>query len=150
MSTYSPVKALTILLVEDSRSDAILISETLSESQLPLELHHVRDGAEATDFLYQQGQYADSPRPDLVLLDLNLPKKSGREILAEIKMNSSLKTIPVVILTTSSDEADVLGSYQLHANCYLTKPVELERFIHVVESIEAFWLTLVSLPPSHQ
>lgn len=140
-------KLLTILLVEDSKSDAVLIQETLSESKFLNELHIVRDGVEATDFLYQQGKYADAPRPDIVLLDLNLPKKNGREVLAEIKANENLKTIPVVILTTSSYEADVLKSYELHVNCYLVKPVELDQFIEVVKSIEHFWLALVELPP---
>ncbi len=147
MTNPNFVQVLTILLVEDSRSDAILIAETLSESKLINELYHVQDGVEATEFLYRRGQYADFPRPDLILLDLNLPRKSGRELLLEIKMDSSLRTIPIVILTTSSDEVDILRSYELHANCYLTKPVDLESFIHVVRSIEQFWLALVVLPP---
>lgn len=145
MTTHA--RLLRILLVEDSRSDAALIQETLSESKFLNELYLVRDGVEATDFLYKRGSYADAPRPDIILLDLNLPKKNGRELLTEIKADENLKTIPVVILTTSSDEADILKSYQLHANCYLVKPVELEQFIEVVKSIEHFWLALVELPP---
>lgn len=144
MTTHA--RLLRILLVEDSRSDAVLIQETLSESKFLNEIHHVRDGVEATDFLYQQGNYTDAPRPDIVLLDLNLPKKNGRELLADIKANESLKTIPVVILTTSSDEVDILKSYQLHVNCYLVKPVELDQFIEVIKSIENFWLAFVELP----
>ncbi len=140
-------KLLTILLVEDSKSDAVLIQETLSESKFLNELHIVRDGVAATDFLYKQGKYADAPRPDIILLDLNLPKKNGQEVLAEIKADESLKTIPVVILTTSSHEADILRSYELKANCYMVKPVELEQFVEVVKSIEHFWLALVELPP---
>lgn len=140
-------KLLTILLVEDSKSDAVLIQETLNDSKFLNELHLVRDGVEATDFLYQRGKYVNAPRPDIILLDLNLPKKNGRELLAEIKADEKLMTIPVVILTTSSHEADVLRSYELRANCYLVKPVELDQFIEVVKSIEHFWLALVELPP---
>ncbi|MBE9229582.1 response regulator [Phormidium sp. LEGE 05292] len=140
-------RLLTILLVEDSKSDAVLIQETLSESKFLNELHLVRDGVEATDFLYKRGKYANAPRPDLILLDLNLPKKNGRELLAQIKADEKLKTIPVVILTTSSNEADILKSYQLHVNCYLVKPVGLEQFVEVVKSIENFWLAFVELPP---
>ncbi|HEY9657839.1 MAG TPA: response regulator [Allocoleopsis sp.] len=140
-------KLLTILLVEDSKSDAVLIQETLSDSKFLNELHLVRDGVEATDFLYQKGKYVNAPRPDIILLDLNLPKKNGRELLAEIKADENLMTIPVVVLTTSSHEADVLRSYELRANCYLVKPVELDQFIEVVKSIEHFWLALVELPP---
>ncbi len=139
-------RSLRILLVEDSRSDAVLIQETLDESRFLNELHLVRDGVEASDFLYQRGQYANAPRPDMILLDLNLPKKNGRELLAELKADENLMTVPVVVLTTSSDEADILKSYQLHANCYLVKPVELEHFVEVVRSIEHFWFALVELP----
>lgn len=142
------VKLLTILLIEDSRSDAVLIQETLSESKFLNELHLVRDGVEATNFLYKRGNYSNAPRPDIILLDLNLPKKNGRELLAEIKADENLMTIPIVVLTTSSDEADILRSYQLRVNCYLVKPIELEQFIEVVQSIEHFWLALVELPPN--
>lgn len=139
-------RLLQILLVEDSLSDAVLIQETLSASKFSNEMHIVRDGAEATEFLYQRGKYAHVPRPDIILLDLNLPKKSGRELLTEIKADDNLMTIPVVVLTTSSNEADILKSYELHVNCYLVKPVELEEFIEVVKSIEHFWLACVELP----
>ncbi|MBD2213790.1 response regulator [Calothrix sp. FACHB-156] len=149
MSPEHRLKVLQILLVEDSKSDAVLIAETLSESKFLNKLSIVRDGAEATDYLYQRGKYVDVNRPDLILLDLNLPKKNGRELLAEIKADDNLKTIPVVILTTSSAETDILKSYQLHVNCYLVKPVDLEQFVEVVRSIEHFWLALVELPP-HQ
>lgn len=142
----SHLRLLKILLVEDSRSDAVLIQDTLSDSKVLNELHLVRDGVEATDFLYQRGKYSEAPRPDLILLDLNLPKKNGQELLAEIKADANLSTIPIVILTTSSHEADILRSYELHANCYLVKPVELDQFIEVVKSIEHFWLALVELP----
>lgn len=146
MPTQRRLKLLQILLVEDSKSDAVLISETLSESKFLNQLSIVRDGVEATDYLYKRGKYQDVTRPDLILLDLNLPKKNGRELLAEIKADDNLKTIPIVILTTSSDETDILKSYQLHANCYLVKPVDLEKFVEVVKSIENFWLALVELP----
>ncbi len=142
------VRLLRILLIEDSRSDAVLIQETLHESKFVNELHLVRDGVEALDFLYQRGKYAAALRPDIILLDLNLPKKNGREVLAEIKADEGLMTIPVVILTTSSDEVDVLRSYELRVNCYLVKPVELEQFVEVVKTIEHFWLALVELPPN--
>lgn len=140
-------RLLRILLVEDSKSDAVLIQETLEGSKFLNDLHIVRDGVEATDFLYQRGKYSEVPRPDIILLDLNLPKKNGRELLSEIKADENLMAIPVVILTTSSDEADILRSYQLHVNCYLVKPVELEQFAEMVKSIEHFWLALVELPP---
>jgi len=135
-----------ILLVEDSKSDAFLTAETLSESKILNQLHIVRDGAEAMDFLYQEGKYQDAPRPDLILLDLNLPKKNGREVLAEVKNHPHLKTIPVVILTTSDYEGDILKSYELHANCYITKPVELSQFVNMIKSLENFWFAIVKLP----
>jgi len=144
MTTHA--RLLTILLVEDSKSDAVLIQRTLKGSKFLNEIHLVRDGVEASDFLYQRGQYGDAPRPDMILLDLNLPKKNGRELLSEIKADESLMTIPVVILTTSSDEVDILRSYQLRANCYLVKPVNLEQFVEVVKSVEHFWFALVELP----
>lgn len=149
MSDHNRLKVLQILLVEDSKSDAVLIAETLSESKFLNQLNIVRDGAEASDYLYRRGKYTDVNRPDLILLDLNLPKKNGRELLAEIKADDNLKSIPIVILTTSSAETDILKSYQLNVNCYLVKPVDLEQFIQVVRSIEYFWLALVELP-NHQ
>ena len=136
-----------VLLVEDSPGDVRLTREAFKDAQVPLNLHVESDGAKAMAFLLREGVYANAPRPDLVLLDLNLPKKDGREVLQEIKVNPTLKTIPVVILTTSSSEADILRSYQLHANCYITKPVGLEGFLTVVKSIDSFWLSVVKLPP---
>jgi two-component system, chemotaxis family, response regulator Rcp1 len=139
-----------ILLVEDSPSDADLTVETFSESRILNRIHVVEDGVEAINFLRQQGDYADAPRPDLILLDLNLPKKSGREVLAEIKADPNLHLIPVIVLTTSAAEEDILRSYQLHANCYITKPVDLEQFIHVVKTLESFWFAAVRLPPKQE
>jgi CheY-like chemotaxis protein len=135
-----------ILLVEDNAADVRLTIEALREGKVRNDLHVARDGAEAMEFLRRQGPFADAPRPDLVLLDLNLPRKDGREVLREIKDDDSLKRIPVVVLTTSSAEADILRSYSLHANCYITKPVDLEQFVQVVKSIDDFWLTIVKLP----
>ena len=135
-----------ILLVEDNAGDARLAQEALKDSKIINNVALAEDGVEAMAFLHQQGKYAGSPRPDLVLLDLNLPKKDGRQVLAEIKADASLKRIPVVILTTSKAEEDILKSYDLHANCYITKPIDLEQFLKVVKSIEDFWLTIVRLP----
>ena len=139
-------ESVEILLVEDNPGDVRLTQEALKETKLRNNLNVVWDGEEAMAFLRREGQYADAPRPDLVLLDLNLPKKDGREVLAEMKGDPGLKRIPVVILTTSMAEADVLRMYDLHANCYVTKPVDLDQFIRVVQTIEEFWLTIVSLP----
>lgn len=135
-----------ILLVEDNPGDERLTREALKEGKVYSNLHWVKDGVEAMEFLQRRGKYGDAPRPDIILLDLNLPKKDGREVLEEIKTSESLKSIPVVILTTSKAEEDVLKTYNLHANCYVTKPVDLEKFIVVVKSIDAFWLTVVTLP----
>jgi CheY-like chemotaxis protein len=135
-----------ILLVEDSPSDADLTIEALKEAKVRNRLTLVEDGVEALDFLKQRGKYTDATRPDLIMLDLNLPRKDGREVLAEIKSDENLKTIPVVILTTSRAEQDVLEAYKHHANCYITKPVDFEQFVKVVRSIESFWLMLVTLP----
>lgn len=140
------VKPIEILLVEDNPGDVRLTMEALKEGKVINNLTVIKDGADALAFLRRQGQYANAPRPHLIVLDLNLPKKDGREVLAEIKADDSLKRIPVVVLTTSQDEQDVLRSYNLHANCYITKPVELEQFIQVVKSIEDFWLGIVVLP----
>ncbi len=140
------LRAVEILLVEDSPSDADLTEEAFSEGKVLNNLHWVQDGVEALAFLYQQGNYVDAPRPDLILLDLNLPKKDGREVLAQIKGNPSLKLIPVIILTTSAAERDIVKTYELNANCYITKPIDLEEFIGVVKLIEKFWLALVKLP----
>ena len=138
--------AIDILLVEDSPGDARLTREAFKSCKLLNTLHHVEDGVEALAFLRREGPYRGVPRPGLILLDLNLPRMDGREVLATIKQDEALKRIPVVVLTTSDDERDVLRSYNLHANCFITKPVHLERFLEVVESIEEFWLTIVRLP----
>jgi chemotaxis family two-component system response regulator Rcp1 len=135
-----------ILLVEDNPGDVGLTLEALKEATLPNKLTVVKNGADALSLLRRQGQHAGAARPDLILLDLNLPKKDGRKVLAEIKGDANLKRIPVVILTTSEDEQDVLESYNLHANCYIVKPLDLDRFITVVKSIEDFWLRIVVLP----
>ncbi len=139
-------KPIDILLVEDSEGDVRLVREALKEGKLKNELFVARDGADAMDFLLKRGKHAGAVRPDLILLDLNLPKKDGREVLADIKENPDLKRIPVIILTTSSAETDILKTYNLHANCYIVKPLDLDRFIDVVRSVESFWLTIVKLP----
>ena len=143
-SNSSPID---ILLVEDSPSDAKLTAKTFEKAKVLNTLHVVEDGVEAMEFLRQVNRYSDAPRPDLILLDLNLPRKDGRQVLAEIKDDSHLRTIPVVVLTTSAAEEDILRSYELRANCYITKPVTFKQFARVVESIEDFWLTIVKLPP---
>ena len=135
-----------VLLVEDSPGDVRLTREALKEGKVRNNLSVVNDGVEAMEFLRREGKYADAPRPDIVLLDLNMPRKDGREVLAEMKSDEALKRIPVVILTTSEAEQDILRTYDLHANCYLTKPVDLEQFISIVKSVEDFWLTIVQLP----
>ena len=137
-----------ILLVEDNPGDVRLTKEALKEGKVYNNLHWAKDGVEALEFLKREGKHANAPRPDIILLDLNLPKKDGREVLAVIKRDAVLKQIPVVVLTTSKAEEDVLKSYELHANCYVTKPVDLEKFIQVVQSIDRFWLTVVTLPPA--
>jgi chemotaxis family two-component system response regulator Rcp1 len=135
-----------VLLVEDSPGDVRLTREALKDAKVHVHLHVVSDGAEAMAFLGREGEHLNSPRPDLILLDLNLPKKDGREVLEEIKESPTLKSIPVVILTTSESETDIQGSYQHHANCYITKPVDLDGFLKVVKSIDSFWLSVVKLP----
>jgi len=135
-----------VLLVEDSPGDVRLTREAFKEAKMYTHLHVVTDGAEAMAFLKREGRHASAPRPDLILLDLNLPKKDGREVLQEIKESPALQTIPVVILTISASEADILESYRHHANCYITKPVGLEGFLEVVKNIEGFWLSVVKFP----
>ena len=135
-----------ILLVEDNPGDVRLTQEALKEAKVHNNLSVVGDGVEAMAFLRHEGSHGSAPRPDIILLDLNLPKKDGRQVLAEIKSDPDLRRIPVVILTTSKAEEDVLKTYNLHANCYITKPVDFEQFIKVVQSIEGFWLTIVQLP----
>ena len=137
---------LEVLLVEDSPGDVRLTREALKDAKVHINLHVAPDGADAMAFLKREGQHANVPRPDLILLDLNLPKKDGREVLAELKESPALKCIPVIILTTSASAADIQGSYQHHANCYITKPVDLEGFLKVVKSIDSFWLSVVRLP----
>ena len=139
---------LEVLLVEDSPGDVRLTQEALKDAKVHINLRVVRDGIDAMAFLMREGEYATTSRPDLILLDLNLPRKDGREVLKEIKENPELKSIPVVILTTSASEADILRSYLLHANCYITKPVNLDGFLTVVKSIDSFWLSIVKLPPN--
>ena len=146
MMSEPGVKPIEILLVEDNPGDVRLTLEALKEGKVRNNMSVVSDGMEALAFLRRQGKYSEAPRPDLILLDLNLPKKDGREVLGEIKLDEALKRIPVVVLTTSKAEEDILRSYDLHANCYITKPVDLERFFTVVKSIEDFWLTVVKLP----
>lgn len=135
-----------ILLVDDSTGDVRLAQEALKDAKVVNKIHVASDGVEALAFLRREGQYTDAPRPDLILLDLNMPRMDGREVLVEIKKDPSLRRIPVVVLTTSDAEQDVLKTYDLHANCYVTKPIDLEQFITVVRSIEDFWLTIVKLP----
>ena len=139
-------KFVEILLIEDNPGDARLTQEALNDGKVKNNLHIVSDGVEATDFLFKRNKYKDAPLPDLIILDLNLPKKNGHEVLAEIKVDETLKSIPVVILTTSKAEEDILKSYKLHANCFLTKPIDLIEFFEMIKSIEGFWLTLVKLP----
>lgn len=144
--SHQAVEPIHILLVEDSPADVRLTQEVLRDAKIANQLHVVNDGEAAMDFLRQQGDYADRPRPDLVLLDLNLPRKDGREVLAELKEDPALRTIPVIVLTTSSAEGDVVRSYELAAACFITKPIDLDEFIRVVRSIECFWLSVVRLP----
>jgi len=143
-------KIIDILLVEDSPADVLIAREALAEAKLFNTIHVAEDGVEALDFLYKRGKFASVPRPDLILLDLNLPRKNGREVLAEIKAYENLKSIPVVVLTTSSAEEDILKSYNLHANCYVVKPVEFDSFVKAVQSIQQFWFSIVSLPPDKE
>jgi len=147
MDHEKTVQIVNILLVEDNPADARLTKEALKDCKVLNKLSIVENGEEALAFLRREGIYAGEPRPDLILLDLNLPKMNGREVLAEIKKDSKLKATPVVILTTSNAEKDILMSYNLHANCYITKPIDLEQFISVVKAIDSFWLSIVKLPP---
>jgi two-component system, chemotaxis family, response regulator Rcp1 len=147
MNPLASVRPAEILLVEDSPTDVLLAKEALESSKVCNRLHTVTDGVQAMAYLRREGRYADAPRPDLILLDLNLPKKDGREVLKEIKTEEGLKRIPVVVLTTSGDETDVLQAYGLHANCYVVKPVNFEKFAEVIQSVENFWFAVVMLPP---
>ena len=147
MTDRIKAKAIDILLVEDNPGDVRLTREALKEGKVLNTLHVVGDGIEALEFLRHKGLYAKVPHPDIILLDLNLPRMDGRELLAVIKSDLDLRRIPVVILTTSKAEEDIIKSYDLHANCYITKPVDLDQFITVVKSVEEFWFTIVKLPP---
>jgi CheY-like chemotaxis protein len=149
MNVASPIlgRPIEILLVEDSPSDTDLTVEALQKGKVLNHLSVVDDGVKAMEFLRRQGEYAEAPRPDVILLDLNLPRKDGREVLAEIKADEKLRRIPIVVLTTSKAEQDILRVYELNGNCYITKPVDFGQFIEVVRAIEDFWLTVVKLPP---
>jgi len=148
MSTIERVGVVEILLVEDNPGDVRLTVEALKDAKVRNRLTVVGDGEAALAYLRREGRYAEAQRPDLILLDLNLPRKDGREVLQEIKADESLRSIPVVVLTTSQAEQDIAKSYNLHANCYITKPVDLDRFVEVVRAIESFWFTIVKLPPN--
>ena len=141
------LKPIEILLVEDNIGDIRLTEEALKESNLIVNLHVARDGMEAMEFLRGEGGQANAPAPDLILLDLNLPRKDGREVLQEIKNDADLKRIPVVVLTTSEAESDIVTTYGFHANCYINKPVDMDQFIKIVQMLEEFWFTIVKLPP---
>ncbi len=143
------MNSIDILIVEDNEGDARLIKEVFNENKLSNSLFFVKDGVEAMDFLYRKGKFKGVPQPDLIILDLNLPKKDGREVLAEIKDDNKLKHIPVVIMTISQAEEDIFKSYNLHANCFVTKPIDLSQFTKVVKSIENFWFSVVKLPAKH-
>jgi len=150
LSEMTDSSLLQVLLVEDNPGDVRLTREAFKDAKMHLEMHVVGDGVEAMEFLHRLGKFAAKPRPDLILLDLNLPRKDGRDVLAEIKGDSSLMTIPVVILTTSASDVDIESSYLLHANCYISKPVDMEGFLTVVKSIDDFWLSIVRLPPKER
>ena len=142
------MRPIEILLVEDNPGDARLTREAFSQGSVPTNMHHARDGEQGIAFLRRQDGYQDAPTPDLVILDLNLPRRGGREVLEDIKTDPALKQIPVIVLTSSQAQEDVLHSYRLHANCFITKPGDLETLIHVAQSIEEFWFKLVRLPSS--
>ena len=142
----SNARLIEILLVEDNPGDARLTQEAMHEAKVRNHIHVVEDGVEAMQFLRREGRFGEAPRPDLILLDLNLPKKDGREVLAELKSDPALRCIPVVVLTTSRADEDVLRAYDLHANCYITKPVDLDQFMKVIRLIDEFWVSVVTLP----
>jgi CheY-like chemotaxis protein len=147
MTDKSNGRPIDILLVEDNPADVRLTVEAFKDGKIANRLHVTRDGVEATNFLHRLPPYPDAIRPDLILLDLNLPRKNGREVLAEIKQAPALRQIPVVVLTTSKADEDVIRSYDLHANCYISKPIDFERLIQIVRAIENFWISVVKLPP---
>jgi two-component system, chemotaxis family, response regulator Rcp1 len=146
MITKSLPRFIEILLVEDSPADILLTREAFKNNKIINEIHVAEDGIQAMDFLYRRGKHASAPRPDLILLDLNLPRKNGREVLAEIKSDPDLRAIPVVVLTTSSNDEDILKAYNLNANCYVVKPVGFENFMKAMQSIRHFWFSVVALP----
>ncbi len=146
MTAVNPIGAFELLLVEDNPGDVRLTKEALKDGRLLVNLHVVEDGVSAIEFLRRKGKHRHVPEPHLILLDLNLPKMSGREVLKEIKTDPSLRHIPVIIMTTSKAEQDILNAYDLNANCYIAKPVDLDQFLHIIRSIEDFWLTVVTLP----
>jgi CheY-like chemotaxis protein len=148
MSAEKFGRLVEILLVEDNEGDVGLVEEVFEETKIRNNLHVAEDGEEAMQFLHKEGKFKDVPHPDIILLDLNLPKKDGREVLAEIKVDNTLKRIPVVVLTTSDAEKDIIKMYDLHANSYIMKPVDFDQFIKVIKSIEGFWLEVVKLPPN--
>jgi two-component system response regulator len=144
--TKNQIRPVEILLVEDNPADILMTREAFEQAKMINTIHVVEDGVQAMSFLRREGEYASSPRPDLILLDLNLPRKNGREVLAEIKADATLKTIPVAVLTTSNAERDVLESYGSHANCYIVKPVQFENFVRAALNIQSFWFSVVTLP----
>lgn len=148
MTIFENIMPIDILIVEDNPADIRLVQEILKKGKMLINLHAALDGVEAMEYLRMEGRYKDAIRPDLVLLDLNMPRKDGREVLEEIKSDEKLKSIPVVVMTISKAEEDILRSYNLHANAYIVKPIELNQFMNVVRSIEDFWLTVVKLPPN--
>ncbi len=147
MTPRTHSKHIEILLVEDSPADILITREAFQDARLMNTIHVVEDGVQAMEFLRRGGSFASAPRPDLILLDLNLPRKNGREVLAEIKGNAEFKSIPVIVLTTSSADEDIIQAYDLHANCYVVKPVGFDNFLKAVQSIENFWFSVVVLPP---
>jgi CheY-like chemotaxis protein len=142
--------AVDILLVEDNPGDVRLTKEALKDAKVMNEIYVAKDGVEAMDFLNKKGAFKEAPTPDMILLDLNLPRKDGREVLAEVKKDPNLKHIPVIILTTSKADEDIIKTYNLHANAYITKPVDLNRFVEIIHALEEFWFTIVKLPPKEQ
>ena len=148
MENPTLLRPIVMLLIEDNPGDVRLTREALRENKIDIDMHVAGDGDEASDFLFKRGKYTDAPIPDIILLDLNLPKKDGCELLEEIKDTRELKRIPVVVLTMSKAEEDILQAYNLHANCYITKPLDLPQFVKVVKTIESFWFTIVKLPSS--
>jgi CheY-like chemotaxis protein len=148
MPFSEPERPVEILMIEDNPGDARLAREALKEGKILNTLHVMKDGREGLDFLYRRGRYLNVPKPDIILLDLNLPGLDGRQVLQEIKSNDSLKLIPVIVLTSSAAEEDILKSYDLHANCYIVKPVDFEKFTQIVKQLEDFWFSVVKLPTS--